>query len=159
MLAPAWELHATATAQCRSEDLHQVLASIILDESILEPAKPHNQSTGSTGPAVMVATDTRPSSPALMECASAGVVASGTRVHPLGTCTTPMLHFVVREQEDGLFDHYYSSLLSGFTSLTAGVWCLNFAESTGLVDHLAAVHLLRCLLDSRLPMGLSGIQA
>ena len=128
MLEAAWEAHATALAHCSTANqLHQCITSIIDSDSALT-AGPGEQDSANA--LVFIGMDTRPSSPQLADCAAQGVALTGVRVKNLALCTTPMLHFVVREQADGVFERYYDALLTGFTSLTAGAQLLILTLAT-----------------------------
>ena len=120
MLTQTWEAHATAAAQCETAAaLHDCIAGLI-DSQRITPSTPTEASTTSRH-CVFIGMDTRPSSPALAECAERGVALTGVRVVQLGLCTTPMLHYAVWEQRNGSFDRYFQRLADGFHKLTAGV--------------------------------------
>lgn len=113
MLAEQWEMHATSLALCNSaEALWEAMEAIRAAECVPEP--------GTGDPVVFVGADTRPSSPELVACAVTGVQLTGVHVVNVGICSTPMLHFVVWEQRDGSFDHYFHRLAAGFRALTEG---------------------------------------
>jgi Phosphoglucomutase/phosphomannomutase, alpha/beta/alpha domain I len=114
MLAPDWEQHATAAAQSADATaLQDCLRAVIGAEQV--------RTAPSDGARVFIGHDTRQSSPELAQCAALGVRLAGVPAMHIGLCTTPMLHFVVREQADGSFEQYFDTLLQGFESLTAGM--------------------------------------
>lgn len=81
-------------------------------------------------PVVVVARDTRPSSPHLTELVKRGAAAAGARVTDYGLLTTPQLHHIVRvtntsdrvlrERYSGGEGGYWAMLKDGFRMLLAG---------------------------------------
>ena len=113
MLAPAWEDHAAAAANAESVgELSEVLNRVIQQEAVRPCEKA----------AVVLAGDTRESTPALMQAAREGVQLTGAEVMDIGICTTPMLHYQVVRTNDSKLDEYYHRLLNGFKRLTTGTW-------------------------------------
>ena len=125
MLAQTWEAHATAAAQCETAAALYDCITALIDSQRITPSTPTEASTTSRC-CVFIGMDTRPSSPALVECAERGVALTGASVVRLGLCTTPMLHYAVWEQRNGSFDRYFQRLADGFQKLTAGApnYCL-----------------------------------
>lgn len=93
MLDPAWELHATALANCpTTESLLSTFATLIshLRVDMHQPAS------------IVYARDTRPSGPDLIQALEAGLKVFGTSVKTIdiGVTTTPILHYVVKATND-----------------------------------------------------------
>lgn len=86
MLEESWEASATLLANCASEKLPELLASMIATLGI-------NMATNAS---VAIAIDTRPSGPALLAAVRDGVIALGGVLTDYGLLTTPQLHYIVR---------------------------------------------------------------
>lgn len=72
---------------------------------------------------VLLACDTRPSSPALMAAAAAGVQALGGVAVDCGRLTTPQLHWQLRRLNQGLpweLKDYFSTLAGAYQQLVKG---------------------------------------
>lgn len=72
---------------------------------------------------VLLACDTRPSSPALMAAAAAGVQALGGLAVDCGRLTTPQLHWQLRRLNQGLpwaLEDYFSTLAGAYQQLVKG---------------------------------------
>ncbi|KAG2426457.1 hypothetical protein HXX76_011688 [Chlamydomonas incerta] len=95
MLPQAFEPIATELANCSSDE---EVASVLRDRVMATPAttSAHGAHAVERGAlTVLVGHDTRPSAPALMAAALAGVRALGVHAHSCGCVTTPQLHFLV----------------------------------------------------------------
>jgi phosphoacetylglucosamine mutase len=71
---------------------------------------------------VLLAHDTRPSSPMLVDAAAAGVRCMGLHPEFRGQLTTPQLHWMVMRRNQGLpadEPSYYAALAGAFAALTA----------------------------------------
>jgi phosphoacetylglucosamine mutase len=117
MLEQAWEVAATALANCPDSELAAQLETTVKQHGI----------PGSGG-LVVVGRDTRLSSPALAEAARRGVAAAGGECVDLGVVTTPQLHYmVVATNTKGAYGEpsiqgYYAKISQAFKkflSLTA----------------------------------------
>ena len=85
-------------------------------------AEGSNAAAGSVAK-VLLACDTRPSSPALMAAAAAGVQALGGVAVDCGRLTTPQLHWQLRRLNQGLpweLKDYFSTLAEAFQQLVKG---------------------------------------
>ena len=72
---------------------------------------------------MLLACDTRPSSPLLLAAAAAGVEALGGVAVDCGQLTTPQLHWRLRRLNQGLpwaLEDYFSTLAGAFRLLVAG---------------------------------------
>lgn len=72
---------------------------------------------------VLLACDTRPSSPALLAAAAAGVQALGGLAVDCGRLTTPQLHWQLRRLNQGLpwaLEDYFSTLAGAYQRLVKG---------------------------------------
>ena len=72
---------------------------------------------------VLLACDSRPSSPALLAAAAAGVEALGGVAVDCGLLTTPQLHWQLRRLNQGLpwaLDNYFTTLATAYQQLVAG---------------------------------------
>lgn len=111
MLVPHWEHHATAVANAGTDqELFEALEHVIEIESI----------TSSANAVVLIGGDTRPHTEALVQAACEGVELSGARVHHIGTCTTPVLHYAVLRHNQPDLAPYGDRLVGAFKCLTEG---------------------------------------
>lgn len=81
---------------------------------------------------MLLACDTRPSGPALLAAAAAGVEALGGQAVQCGQLTTPQLHWQVRRLNQGLpwtLDDYFSTLAAAYRVLVAGTQPLQQVSS------------------------------
>lgn len=72
---------------------------------------------------MLLACDTRPSGPALVAAAAAGIETLGGTAVPCGQLTTPQLHWQLRRLNQGLpwaLDAYFSTLAAAYQVLVAG---------------------------------------
>ena len=72
---------------------------------------------------VLLACDTRPSSPSLLAAAAAGVEALGGTVVDCGQLTTPQLHWQLQRLNQGLpwaLQDYFTTLATAFEQLVVG---------------------------------------
>lgn len=72
---------------------------------------------------VLLACDSRPSSPALLAAAAAGVETLGGTAVDCGHLTTPILHWQLRRLNQGLpwaLQDYFSTLATAFQQLVSG---------------------------------------
>ena len=109
MLPPSWEDHATTLANLAEADVAPFLRAFTVQHSIHLTAPPR----------VFVGRDTRASSPSLAALVVAGVRAFNGEVTDFGLTTTPLLHFLVRQQNAGAEatpDVYYRTLAGAFNA-------------------------------------------
>jgi phosphoacetylglucosamine mutase len=109
MLEQAWEKWATVIANCPNDQLEATVADFEAEIGIdtSSPAK------------VVVARDTRPSSPVMSRLVIAGITALGGEVVDAGLLTTPQLHYVVRCTND---PSYGAATEAGYNSKIAGAF-------------------------------------
>jgi phosphoacetylglucosamine mutase len=123
MLLSAWETHAVALANCADSDAAIALLGNLLTEHAVSAATP----------IVLVARDTRVSSPHLASLVLRAVHAFAPNVAVAIDCglqTTPQMHHYVRALNAGKphsEEHFYALLVDAFCELTADV-----ASSTSL---------------------------
>lgn len=108
----SWEAYATLVTNCTDAALVSTIQSIVKDEGI-DLAKSAQ---------VIIGRDTRPSSPALADSASAGVLALESSIVDCGIVTTPQLHYVVRCTNDSAYGvaterGYYEKVTAAFKEL------------------------------------------
>ncbi|EDQ87855.1 uncharacterized protein MONBRDRAFT_33106 [Monosiga brevicollis MX1] len=114
MLQASWEAHAVELANCADEQVEATLKSIAEREGVdmTQQAK------------VMVGSDTRKSSPALVQAVKDGCLAVGAHCEDFGNLTTPQLHYLVRAHNDSSFGEpteagYYAKHAAAFKRLLA----------------------------------------
>ena len=86
---------------------------------------------------VLLACDTRPSSPALLAAAVAGVETLGGTAVQCGQLTTPMLHWQLRRLNQGLpwaLQDYFTTLAGAFEQVVAGSQSLGQASCLSHLD-------------------------
>ena len=109
MLPPSWEDHATTLANLSEAEVAPFLRAFSLQQHIDLTSPPR----------VFVGRDTRASSPSLAALVVAGVRALAGEVTDFGLTTTPLLHYLVRQRNEGgeaTPDVYYRTLAEAFNA-------------------------------------------
>jgi len=92
---------------------------------------------------VLLACDSRPSSPALLAAAAAGVQALGGVAVDCGLLTTPQLHWQLRRLNQGLpwvLEDYFTTMAGAYQQLVAGTQPLGQVSLTSpCIDHVVAL--------------------
>lgn len=101
------------------------LTPVVLPSHIALPLCPRSPSSAVAGSAgkVLLACDSRPSSPALLAAAAAGVQALGAVAIDCGQLTTPQLHWQLRRLNQGLpwaLEDYFTTLAGAYRQLVKG---------------------------------------
>ncbi|KAL3138406.1 hypothetical protein ABBQ32_006202 [Trebouxia sp. C0010 RCD-2024] len=135
MLEQTWEAHANKLAQCvDAQSLQSCLEGLMTDENI---------ATGAAAK-VLLACDTRPSSPALLAAAAAGVQALGGVAVDCGRLTTPQLHWQLRRLNQGLpwaLQDYFTTLAGAYKQLVKGTHPLDQDLIVDCANGVGAQHL------------------
>ena len=90
---------------------------------------------------MLLACDSRPSSPALLAAAAAGVQALGGVAVDCGLLTTPQLHWQLRRLNQGLpwvLEDYFTTMAGAYQQLVAGTQPLGQVSLT-CIDHVVAL--------------------
>ncbi len=92
---------------------------------------------------VLLACDSRPSSPALLAAAAAGVQALGGVAVDCGLLTTPQLHWQLRRLNQGLpwaMEDYFTTMAGAYQQLVAGTQPLGQVSLTSpCISHVGAL--------------------
>jgi len=121
MMLQSWEAVATEVANAAEDALPRTVEHILERFGLQGVAEASFDKSGPP-PRVFVARDTRTSSPKLNDLVLAGARALGAEVQDFGLATTPQLHWVVREANEGrtaTLDAYYKQLNSAFRKALA----------------------------------------
>lgn len=111
MLVQSWEEHTTNAVNAETDvELRGALQRVIESERVFPSADA----------AVVLAGDTRNSSPGLVQAAREGMQLAGVKVTDIGTCTTPMLHYHVLRENNPELQPYFDRLVDGYTRLVSG---------------------------------------
>jgi phosphoacetylglucosamine mutase len=116
MMVQSWEAVATELANASEEQFVHTVEQILERFGLVGAAEASFDKSGPP-PRVFVARDTRTSSPKLNALVLAGARAMGAEVHDFGLATTPQLHWLVREANEGrtaTIEAYYKQLDSSF---------------------------------------------
>eukprot|EP00730_Choanoeca_flexa_P009797 TRINITY_DN1339_c0_g1_i1.p1 TRINITY_DN1339_c0_g1~~TRINITY_DN1339_c0_g1_i1.p1 ORF type:complete len:531 (+),score=124.34 TRINITY_DN1339_c0_g1_i1:168-1595(+) len=112
MLEAAWEAHAARLANCSDQELPSVYKAIAAETQVDTSIKAR----------VAIGSDTRKSSPGLVQAAKDGCSAVGAHCDDFGLMTTPQLHYVVRCLNDPDYgtateQGYYDKHIAAFDKL------------------------------------------
>jgi len=110
MLATAWEGAATTLANAGEEEVGAAIERVMHELSVSTPPSQCRAR-------IFVGRDTRPSSSHLSELLIAGAKSLDAEVVDYGLCTTPQLHWLVKEANSGhdaTIDAYYQRLSESF---------------------------------------------
>lgn len=135
MLQQTWEAHANRLAQWDDDaSLQSCLQEVFTSEAIAAGAPAR----------VLLACDSRPSSPALLAAASAGVQALGGVAVDCGLLTTPQLHWQLRRLNQGLpwaLEDYFTTMAGAYQQLVAGTQPLGQGLIVDCANGIGARHL------------------
>ncbi|KAL0038851.1 hypothetical protein WJX79_010662 [Trebouxia sp. C0005] len=135
MLQQTWEAHANRLAQCDNDaSLQSCLQDLFTSEAIAAGAPSR----------VLLACDSRPSSPALLAAAAAGVQALGGVAVDCGLLTTPQLHWQLQRLNQGLpwaLEDYFTTLAGAYQQLVTGTQPLCQSLIVDCANGIGARHL------------------
>lgn len=147
MLAQSWEIPATQFVNATSDPFSHLLP--LFDFSDLSHVPP----------SVILARDTRQSSPRFANLVQTGVQAAAGIVRDLGVVTTPQLHYIVRatrRKQPATLEAYYEDLKRSYGQLRGpvpvpGVLAVDCANGVGATAMQAVKALLPQMLLANLP--------